>query len=161
MLKDYVIELHKDDIESIDKEVADKGVEECLNQQLRYLDATRTTSNGMRPEQTISHVYMYDVSKYLYIVNKFVKEHIDDWINKLTQRHEDNLAYEKDNPPIVYDTRKINKYKRIRKAKEGIIPGFEQPKKVRKPKTSKAEARLAKIQGLNIKLKLIKGNETV
>ena len=161
MLKDYIITLHKVDIESIDREVADKGVEECLNQQLRYLDATRVMSNGMRPEQTISHVYMYDVSKYLYIVNTFVEEHIDDWLDKLTQRHEDNLAYERDNPPIVYDTRKINKSKRTSKAKEGIIPGFEQPKKVRKPKTNKAEARLVKIQGLNIKLKLIKGDETV
>lgn len=161
MLKDYIITLHKDDIESIDREVADKGVKECLNQQLHYLDATRTMSNGMRPEQTISHIYMYDVSKYLYIVNTYIKEHIDDWIDKLTKKHEDNLAYERDNPPIVYDTRKINKPKRTRKAKEGIIPGFEQPKKVRKPKTSKAEVRLAKIQGLNIKLKLIKGDETV
>lgn len=158
MLKDYIVPLKEADIDSIRREVAEKGLGNYLLQQLHYLDATKTMSNGMRPEQTISFVYNLDISKYLYVVNKYIKENTEYWLNKLIERHEANLAYEKENPPIVYDARNINKPKRIRKAKEGILPGFEKPKKV---KTSKAEAKFAKIKALNISLKLIKPNDTV
>ena len=158
MLKDYIIPLKEADIDSIRREVAEKGLGNYLLQQLHYLDSTRTMSNGMRPEQTISFVYSLDVSKYLYIVNTCIKENIQYWLDKLIERHEANLAYEKENPPIVYDTRKINKPKNTRKAKEGILPGFEKPKKV---KVSKAEAKLAKIKALNVSLKLIKPDDIV
>lgn len=158
MLKNYIISLKEDDVNMIDKEVADKGIEEYLNQQLHYLDATRTMSNGMRPEQTISHIYMLDVSRYLYAVNKYIAENIQYWLDKLTERHEVNLDYERKFPPIVYDIRKISKPKGTRKRKEGILPGFEKPSK---PKVSKAEAKLAKIKALNVSLKLIKSNDTV
>lgn len=158
MLKNYIISLKDDDVNMIDKEVAEKGIEEYLNQQLCYLDATRTISNGMRPEQTISHIYMLDVSRYLYAVNKYIAENIQYWLDKLTERHEANLDYERKFPPIVYDSRNIDKPKGTRKRKEGILPGFEKPSK---PKVSKAEAKLTKIKALNVSLKLIKLNDTV
>jgi hypothetical protein len=156
MLKDYIIPFKEDDVNMIKREVAEKGLGNYLLQQLHYLDATRTMSNGMRPEQTISHIYMLDVSRYLYVVNKYIKENIEYWLDKLTERHEANLAYEKENPPIVYDTRNINKSKRIRKAKEGILPGFEKPKRM-----SKAKLKAAKLDALKVSLKLIKPNDTV
>lgn len=159
MLKNYIISLKEDDVNMIDKEVADKGIEEYLNQQLHYLDATRTMSNGMRPEQTISHIYMLDVSRYLYVINKYSSiTNIQYWLDKLKERHKVNIEYEKENPPVVYDKRKISKPKGTRKLKEGILPGFEKPSK---PKVSKAEAKLAKIKALNVSLKLIKPNDTV
>lgn len=159
MLKNYIISLKEDDVNMIDKEVADKGIEEYLNQQLHYLDATRTMSNGMRPEQTISHIYMLDVSRYLYVINKYSSiTNIQYWLDKLKERHKVNIEYEKENPPVVYDKRKISKPKGTYKHKEGILPGFEKPSK---PKVSKAEAKLAKIKALNVSLKLIKPNDTV
>lgn len=159
MLKDYIIRLSSDITNSVDKEVAEKGIEEYLNQQLRYLDATRTMANGMRPEQTISHIYMLDVSRYLYVINKYPSIiNVQYWLDKLKERHKANIKYEKENPPIVYDKRKISKPKGTRKRKEGILPEFEKPSK---PKVSKAEAKLAKIKVLNVSLKLIKPNDTV
>lgn len=152
MLKDYIIEL--DDIAKgiVDKEVSTKGIKVYLSKKLLYLDASRKLSDGLRPEQTISFVYRYDISTYLYAVTKYVTEDTDRWINQLSELHEANLEYEKIFPPIVYD-KKTRKSVCKRKAKESIIPGFEKPKK-----TSKAEARL---KGLNIKLNLIKPNDTV
>lgn len=153
MLKDYVIEL--DDIAKniVNKEISDKGIEKYLNQKLFYLDASRKLSDGLRPEQTISFIYRYDISTYLYAVTKYIKEDIDKWIDKLSELHEANLAYEEANPPIVYDT-KTHKTKTTRKkVKEQTIPGFE--------KLSKASSKLANIKGLKLKLNIAKQDDTV
>lgn len=153
MLKDYIIEL--DDIAKniIDREVSTKGIKEYLSQKLLYLDASRKLSDSLRPEQTISFIYRYDISTYLYAVTKYIKENTDEWIDKLSKLHEANLAYEEANPPIVYDT-KTHKSKATRKRnKEQTIPGFEKP--------SKVSSKLSNIKGLKLKLNIVKQNDTI
>lgn len=153
MLKDYIIKLDEIAKSTIDKEVSDKGIESYLNQKLFYLDATRKLSDGLRPEQTISFIYRYDISTYLYAVTKYIKENTDEWIDKLSKLHEANLAYEEANPPIVYDT-KTHKTKTTRKkVKEQAIPGFEKP--------SKISSKLVNIKGLKLKLNIAKQDDTV
>ena len=66
-LSDYIINLDNSDHNIIDKRVAEKGIEEYLNQQLIYLDCSRILK-GMRMMQTIGYPYQREISSYLYAV---------------------------------------------------------------------------------------------
>ena len=144
----YYIELDDVDRAMIDRRVEEKGIEEYLNQQLVYLDCSRVIQ-GMHMMQTIGYPYKREISSYIYAlenqvnfltvedsdVSKFNKQ---EWIDKLIERHEENLEYEKENPPIWYDGKPKKGNKRKSKAKEGDM--F--PEETKKVKVSKAEAKL-------------------
>lgn len=131
LLKDYIIELEQFDINLIKKEVAEKGIDKFLSQQLIYLDCSRII-NGMRMMQTIGYPYKAEISKYLYALDMIENNNtkMSLYKDKLLAIHTLNLAYEKDNPPVWYDkekivnTKKENKHPRRRKVKEQTIPGF-------------------------------------
>ena len=141
-LRDYIISLDEVDKQMIDNKVAEKGIEGYLNQQLIYLDCSRILQ-GMRMMQTIGYPYQREISSYLYAlenqvnfltvedsdVTKFNKE---EWLNKLLERHQANLEYEKENPPIWYGGKKAKdkwdkehgKHPRRKKSIEGTLPGM-------------------------------------
>ena len=144
----YYIELDDVDRAMIDRRVEEKGIEEYLNQQLVYLDCSRIIQ-GMRMMQTIGYPYKKEISSYIYALNNCVNfmtvENSDidnfnkeEWTNKLIERHEENLEYEKENPPIWYDGKPKKNATRKPKAKEGDM--F--PEETNKGKISKAEAKL-------------------
>lgn len=130
LLKDYIIELEQFDIDLINANIVEKGIDKFLSQQLIYLDCSRII-NGMRMMQTIGYPYKVEISRYLYVLDMIKDDkNISEYKNKLLTRHKLNLIYEKDNPPIWYDkdkninTKKENKHPRRRKVKEQTIPGF-------------------------------------
>ena len=143
--KKYHTDLDDADRAMIDRRVEEKGIEEYLTQQLVYLDCSRILQ-GMRMMQTIGYPYKREIISYLYAVEMHaVHKHI--WENKLVERHNANLEYEKENPPIWYDGKPKKGGKRKSKAKEGDL--F--PEETKKAKVSKAEAKLAaKLLGANI-----------
>lgn len=157
LFKEYYTELDDYDKKIIDKRVEEKGIEEYLNQQLVYLDCSRII-NGLRMMQTIGYPYKREITSYLYAVDKYYnhrdcpldnneREEYEFDIDRLVKRHNDNLAYEKENPPIWYDGKPKKGGKRKPKAKEGDM--F--PEEIKKAKISKAEAKLkAKLLGANI-----------
>ena len=129
-LHDYITSLDDSDHKMIDQRVAEKGIEEYLNQQLIYLDCSRIIQ-GMRMMQTIGYPYQREVSSYLYAVEMHaIHKHI--WENKLLERHKANLEYEKENPPIWYGGKKAKdkwdkehgKHPRRKKSIEGTLPGM-------------------------------------
>lgn len=136
-LNKYIIELDDRDKQMIDRRVAEKGIENYLSQQLVYLDCTRIINN-MRMMQTIGYPYQSDISSYLYALNKAVwldgcqDDHKKEWTDKLLERHQANLEYEKDNPPVWYGGKKAkdewdkkhNKHPRRKNKKEQTIPGL-------------------------------------
>ena len=133
-LRNYITSLDDSDHKIIDKKVAEKGIEEYLNQQLIYLDCSRIIK-GMRMMQTIGYPYQREISSYLYALETVAGNDFDfdeEWINKLLKRHQANLEYEKENPPIWYGGKKAKdkwdkehgKHPRRRKVKEQTIPGF-------------------------------------
>lgn len=157
IIKKYHIELDNFDKDMINKRVAEKGIEEYLNQQLIYLNCSRIIQ-GMRMMQTIGYPYRKEISSYLYAletqvnfltvedsdVTKFNKQ---EWLNKLLERHQANLEYEKENPPVWYDGKPKKNTTRKRKAKEADM--F--PEETKKAKISKAEAKLkAKLLGSSV-----------
>ena len=149
--KKYHTDLDDSDRAMIDRQVKEKGIELYLTQQLVYLDCTRIIQ-GMRMMQTIGYPYKREISSYTYAVCKYVNEHEDTefleiWKNKLIERHNANIEYEKENPPIWYDGKPKKGGKRKSKAKEGDM--F--PEETKKAKISKAEAKLkAKLLGANL-----------
>ena len=145
IIKTYHTDLDNCDRAMIDKRVEEKGIEEYLNQQLVYLDCTRVL-DGMRMMQTIGYPYKREITSYLYAVEMHaVHKHI--WEEKLIERHQANLEYEKENPPVWYDGKPKKTSKRKPKAKEGDM--F--PEETKKTKISKAEAKLkAKLLGANL-----------
>ena len=129
-LRNYITFLDDSDRKIIDKKVAEKGIEEYLNQQLIYLDCSRIIK-GMRMMQTIGYPYQREISSYLYAVEMHaVHKHI--WENKLLERHKANLEYEKENPPVWYGGKKAKdkwdkehgKHPRRKKSIEDTIPGM-------------------------------------
>jgi hypothetical protein len=143
-LRDYITPLDDSDHRMIEQRVAEKGIEGYLNQQLIYLDCSRILQ-GMRMMQTIGYPYQREISSYLYAletqvnfltvedsdVSKFNKQ---EWIDKLLERHQANLEYEKENPPVWYGGKKAKdkwlkdksatKLPRKGKVKEQTIPGM-------------------------------------
>jgi len=129
-LRNYITSLDDFDHKMIDQRVAEKGIEGYLNQQLIYLDCSRIIQ-GMRMMQTIGYPYQREISSYLYAVEMHAfHKHI--WENKLLERHQANLEYEKENPPIWYGGKKAKdkwdkehgKHPRRKKSIEGTIPGM-------------------------------------
>ena len=132
--RNYITSLDDSDRKIIDKRVAEKGIEEYLNQQLIYLDCSRIIQ-GMRMMQTIGYPYKREISSYLYALETVAGNDFDfdkEWINKLFRRHQANLKYEKENPPIWYGGKKAKdkwdkehgKHPRRKKVVEGTIPGM-------------------------------------
>ena len=101
--KKYIITLEKSDIDIINITIAEKGIEGFFSQQLVYLDCSRIVKD-VRITQTTSFKYRVDISRYLHVINsiKNTKQY-DIWLNKLITLHNNNLEYEKENPPIIYD----------------------------------------------------------
>lgn len=133
-LRDYITSLDDSDRDMIDQRVAEKGIEGYLNQQLIYLDCSRILQ-GMRMMQTIGYPYQREISSYLYALETVAGNDFDfdkEWINKLLERHQANLEYEKENPPIWYGGKKAKdkwdkehgKHPRRKKSIEGTLPGM-------------------------------------
>ena len=133
-LRDYITSLDDSDHKMIDQRVAEKGIEGYLNQQLVYLDCSRIIQ-GMRMMQTIGYPYQREISSYLYALETVAGNDFDfdkEWIDKLLERHQANLEYEKENPPIWYGGKKAKdkwdkehgKHPRRKKSIEGTLPGM-------------------------------------
>ena len=132
-LRDYIIPLDDSDHRMIDQRVAEKSIQGYLNQQLIYLDCSRILQ-GMRMMQTIGYPYQREISSYLYALSGLAEdpEYEQAWLNKLLKRHQANLEYEKENPPIWYGGKKAKdkwdkehgKHPRRKKSIEGTLPGM-------------------------------------
>ena len=143
--KDYIVSLDKYDTDMIDKRVAEKGIEEYLSQQLVYLDCSRLYKDGSRAMQTIGYPYQKEISSYLYALKKYYEdrdcpldineqEEYQHDIDRLLERHNANIEYEKENPPVWYGGKKAKekwlkdhnatKLPRRKKVSEGTIPGM-------------------------------------
>ena len=144
------------------KDISTFGADEFVTKACVRLDCSRIV-NDMRMMQTIGTPYQYEVGRTLYGIDYAFEQgwidenKRDEYISKLVALHKRNLKYEKDNPPIIYDKKKgVKKTTRttIKKAKEGTLEGFENPKKEKVPTAAQlnAQARAKLISKLKIKL---------
>lgn len=123
MIEDkYIIELDNQDKRFFDYLIKEKGGEiTALNSLLHDLDCTRVYANNVRPAQTINYGYRRDISGYIYIYNKLCEKFPDiniDYYAKLIARHEENLSFEENNPPIYYKGKQRTSSRNNRKTAE-------------------------------------------
>lgn len=114
---------------------------------LNDLDCTKILDNIGRPNQTINYGYKIAISEYNYILDLLLKETNDnnlyeEYKNKLKLIHNNNIEYEKLNPPIIYEYKKT-------KVKTKVKTKTEKSNKI--PKTTKPK--LTKEEKANIKMK--------
>lgn len=135
----YEVALNKSEYINLEKEVENDGLDATINKYLHYCDCTRWDSkHKYRLCQTIDYGYKIDMSSLLYIIDTFAND--DEHMAKVIKRHEDNIKFESEFPPIVYDknlTRKSLK-KSIDKATSS-----NSDKKSKSRKRTKAEEKLA------------------
>ena len=133
-MRDYITSLDDSDHKMIEQRDAEKGIERYLTQQLVYLDCSRILQ-GMRMMQTIGYPYQREISSYLYALETVAGNDFDfdkEWIDKLLERHQANLEFEKENPPVWYGGKKAKdkwdkehgKHPRRKKSIEGTLPGM-------------------------------------
>ena len=93
--KKYHTSLDNIDINSINKQVVEKGIDKFLSQQLIYCDCSRVV-NGLRLIQTVGYPYTREISIYTYAVSLIddynKKKHYED---KLVELHKSSKEYEK------------------------------------------------------------------
>lgn len=79
----------------------------ALEEILKDLDCTRIYDCG-RPVQTINYGYRRDIGAYYYILEniKDNKPLYEEYLNKLYNRHAENLSFEERMPPIRYNKTK-------------------------------------------------------
>ena len=152
---DYITKLDKIDINILNNNIVEKGIENYLSLLLVYLDCSRIINN-MRMMQTIGYPYKRYISIYLYILDNILdNDKYSEYEDKLISLHLKNLDFEKENPPIIYDKKgfnefksKTNKHPRRRKVKEQTIPGFS------KDTSSSLKAKLAGCANVKFNIKL-------
>lgn len=125
------VTLEPRDIRFIENELATKGYIKTIGELLRGLDATVILADGGRPYQTGSFVYKWNRAAFIYILNN--SPEIDAKMYKhymllLEEREKKNIEYEKENPPVEYDTTK-KKRTATKKAKATITDMFDGTKK--------------------------------
>lgn len=154
--KRYIIPLDDNVKRICSNSVAEYGIDKAIENQLHYLDCTRTV-NGLRLMQTIGTPYQYEMSKLAYMLDTYLSDDEEDklslYYNKIAEIHKANLKYEKDNPPIIYDKSKKVKNARTtrKKVKEATIDGFENSKI--QQKSLNADIRKAILGNIKLKIK--------
>ena len=107
MIEDkYIGKLDAQDKRWYDYLIKSKGGEiAALYFLLKQLDCSRVYADGSRPMQTINYGYRTDIAGFIYINNILCERMPEceiDYYAKLVERHEENLSFEKNNPPITY-----------------------------------------------------------
>lgn len=88
---------------------------------LKGLDCTRIYPDGGRPMQTINYAYRIDIAGFIYINNQLTKRMPEcevDFYDKLVTRHEENLSFETNNPPIHYSRKQRTSTRSSRRTAE-------------------------------------------
>lgn len=152
LFKNYIVPLKDIDIQILNNRVKKKTAIILINEYLtKWLDATRITPDGkFHVTQTIDYPYKSALTECLYIIENFI-ENKDEFMEMLIKRHNDNLEFEKENPPIIYDKSKVKKTTKSRNKKEAVIPGFETPRK-ESAAEKKLKEKVFKINALKFKI---------
>lgn len=121
-LKDYIIDISETHIRMTKQRVAYFNVYDVLEKQLVSLTCSRIWK-GLRLMQTTCEKYRRELSIYLYIIDNYelTDKEKQYYINKLLDLHENNLAFERENPPIDYDDgfkKSANKHPRRKQQKQ-------------------------------------------
>ena len=135
----YEIVLNKSEYINLEKEVENNGLDATVDKYLHYCDCTRWDSeHKYRLCQTIDYGYKIDMSSLLYIIDTF--GNTDENMAKVIKRHEDNIKFETEFPPIIYD-KKLTRESLKKSIDKATSSNADKKRKPRK--RTKAEEKLA------------------
>ncbi len=120
----YTTPLDESDKKMCINRVSHKDVHDVINDDLNFLDCSRII-NDKRIIQTIDHTYKYTITKLIFIINQFIHDESEReiYFNKIRELHKQNINYEKENIPIIYDKKKVKAVKTTTKKviKEKVV----------------------------------------
>lgn len=135
----YQRALDKSEYIRLEKEVENDGLDATIDKYLHYCDCTRWgLEHKYRICQTIDYRYTIDMSRLLYIVDTFAND--DEHMAKVIKRHEDNIKFETEFPPVIYD-KKLTR-ESLKKSIDKATSSNSEKKHKTRSKT-KAEEKLA------------------
>ena len=138
-VREYQRPLDKSEYIRLEKEVENEGLDATINKYLHYCDCTRWDSkHKYRLCQTIDYRYTIDMSRLLYVIDTFAND--DEHMDKVIKRHEDNIKFETEFPPIIYD-KKLTKESLKKSIDKATSSNADKKRKPRK--RTKAEEKLA------------------
>lgn len=138
-VRQYQKTLDKSEYIRLEKEVERDGLDATINRYLHYCDCTRwDLEHKYRLCQTIDFRYTMDMSRLLYVIDTFANN--DTHMAKVIKQHEDNIKFESEIPPIIYD-KKLTR-ESLKKSIDKLT-GSNSEKKHRTRKKTKAEEKLA------------------
>lgn len=161
-LNDYIIKSDTFISNFVDNEIKSVGLNCYLDYQFRRLNCANTYPNGIRAIQTIDNSYKINITETVYIIQNYIEEYKrDEYLIKLLMLHQNNLEYEKQNPPIIYkQTITKNKNNNLIIDKDKPIKKKNIKTKEQTHKQSIAErklaAKIAKLNTLSFNIKPVK-----
>ena len=156
-IKAYIDEPDSFMLDFVPHEIESVGLEKFLEYNFNILDCTRVTKNGLRPMQTIGCPYRRTITETILIIKNYIEEDKQDvYYERLLKRHNDNIEYEKINPPIWYskdkDKPKNEKQTKTKDKKQKDNNNKDKPKK-QTVAEQKLINKLNKINVLSFKIK--------
>lgn len=139
ILKPYLLDFEDKAFNMVRQRCEDYGADDAFEQHLVFMDCTRWTKDGkFRLMQTIGFPYCKEITEIVWLVNHMLyEEDRDNALERVIEQHKKNIAYEIENPPIWYTSKKYTKKdyqkmvdgdslkpKKRRKTKELTIDGF-------------------------------------
>lgn len=118
LFDEYIVETDSDwNVDYMINEINANDITELLDKLIDRIDCTKVYPSGLRVMQTIGYPYKREITRYLFVLNNVEDEEVkQEYYQKLIDRHNANIEYEKDNAPVWYS--KKYKLANERKAKE-------------------------------------------
>lgn len=161
-IQKYIREISPTQIGIIEHNVQRIGREEVFNNQLKYLDCTRISKDGMRLQQTIGYPYMYEMTKIVYIVQAYFSDDEDNKLQQILNLHQKNLEYEIEHPPVWYGGEKNkkkfekdfnNKSKNLVNSRQKRVKFDENGEPIKSAAERKLALKVGKINALKFNIK--------
>lgn len=164
ILKPYLLDFEDKAFNMVRQRCEDYGADDAFEQHLVFMDCTRWTKDGkFRLMQTIGFPYCKEITEIVWLVNHMLyEEDRDNALERIIEQHKKNIAYEVENPPIWYTSKKYTKkdyqkiidgdspkLKRRRKTKEPTIDGFDKETAAQR----KIKEKALKLSTLQFKIK--------
>uniref|UniRef100_A0AAU8MHZ6 Uncharacterized protein n=1 Tax=Geladintestivirus 1 TaxID=3233133 RepID=A0AAU8MHZ6_9CAUD len=149
VLKDYVLDEFDDFLYDILLyDISNKGFKKVFEDNFKTIQCNRwDDEHKHRIMQTIGLPYQVAITKLIVMLDLY-PEKIPDGLERILDMHNNNLQYEKDNPPEIYiDKTSTTKNKSKSKSKS-------KPKKEQTPKITKEMKKALRFANVEFKIKI-------
>ena len=153
LINSYITPISKFYVDLIKFEVNRFGREEVYNIQLKQLDCTRITEDGIRIQQTIGIPYASELTQMIYLIDTYFKDDEDNRLQQVLDIHKRNIEFEKENPPIIYKSKSKTAKAKTSKPKQTRMKFDDNGEPVKTVAERKLAVKAIKMNSLKFNLK--------